>query len=358
MSRSVVRMLAIGLAGWLLTVCAASRAQEPPMSDLVEQALDQPVAQRIEIADKPILEALAQLEQPTGLRFAVAGSAVAALPYGEHTQITLVIENVSVRKGLKRVLDGLGMQMRVEGAQVMIEAGPVLRRLDRRMSLEDAAVLGRLAARPWKEIAGETPIQFLPDDSGAPAPDVAALIAAAPGQSALEQLDNAAISARLAWTLRDGRVAVFSRRQDVLARLNRPISVTYQRVALDDLLADLGRRADVELSIEPGALLRVAGRERLVDLVQRRTTAREVLERICGNTGLAYSVTDAGVSIAAPAKAAGGAGRVVAILRVPVGGDGTTIEFLLRDDELPVEFRNLLDRKMPLVIEELRKAAP
>ena len=54
-----------------------------------------------------------------------------------------------------------------------------------------------------------------------------------------------------------------------------------------------------------------------------------------------------------PVKDAGS--RVVAILRVPVGTDGTTIDFLIRLDELPSEFKALRDKKMPEVIEVLKK---
>jgi hypothetical protein len=46
---------------------------------------------------------------------------------------------------------------------------------------------------------------------------------------------------------------------------------------------------------------------------------------------------------------------IVAILRIPVGDDGTTIDFLIREDEVPPEFAELKARKLPEVVELLRK---
>jgi hypothetical protein len=50
-------------------------------------------------------------------------------------------------------------------------------------------------------------------------------------------------------------------------------------------------------------------------------------------------------------------GRIVAILRVPVGDDGTTVDFPFYEDNVPPEFRRLLDEKLPLVISELQQRA-
>jgi hypothetical protein len=163
------------------------------------------------------------------------------------------------------------------------------------------------------------------------------------------------------WVPAGKTIVIYSRTEDIQQRLDRPLDLNYQRMPLDKLLLDLGKRIDITIHFEPGALQKVAARERHMDLVQRGTTARQVLELITGNTGLWYEVVDDGVVVGAKppgaetAPSAEQPARVVAILRVPVGTDGTTIDFLIRAEELPPEFKALRDRKLPQVIEELRK---
>jgi len=110
----------------------------------------------------------------------------------------------------------------------------------------------------------------------------------------------------------------------------------------------------------------VDARERNIELVQRGMSVRQALELIVGNTGLVYEVVEDGIVVSAPS--AGGAqpsteggaeskGKVAAILRVPVGTDGTTIDFLIREADLPAEFKDLYKQKMPQVIEILRQKA-
>ena len=70
-------------------------------------------------------------------------------------------------------------------------------------------------------------------------------------------------------------------------------------------------------------------------------------------------MTDYGVLIGTPADQPSAprppSARVVAILRIPVGDDGATIDFPYYEDNLPPEFQRLLERKLPEVIEELRR---
>ena len=99
----------------------------------------------------------------------------------------------------------------------------------------------------------------------------------------------------------------------------------------------------VALIFEPGVLSRIGAAGKQIDLVQNNTTARQVLERICGSTGLAYEVSDAGVRIFAPADgtsppptATVPARRVVAQISIPQA-DGTLLTLPVYEGELPAE---------------------
>src|ERR1044071_9008471 len=107
---------------------------------------------------------------------------------------------------------------------------------------------------------------------------------------------------------------------------------------------NLAAQAGVGIASDPGALQRVNASERFVDLVQRQTSVKQVLERICGNTGLRWEATDQGLHIMAPATAAAGAsnslsGRIVAI--VEWEKDGMKVQFPFREDEVSDELKKV-----------------
>lgn len=327
---------------------------------MVDAALDQKITPRIEISERPLRDALHALEQPTGLRFELHPAAIELMPYGEQTRLAIVIEDLSVREALGRIFDGLGLALRVEGDKVLVEPAPVLDRLGRPLTIEEVQLLQRLAAGPWSPpSAGEVRIQFeLPEGPDYRRQLERALQDAAPA-SAVRQLEAATQRCGWLWVPDGGAIVVFSRSAEIQQRLDRPQNVYYRQIPLDELLLDLGRRIGMTVRFEPGALDRVAARDRHVDLIQRDITARQVLELIVGRTGLWYEVEEDGIVVgAAPHAAESAAGPqrqpVVAIVRIRID-DEKTVEFLLRANELPPEFAKLRDRKLPEIIEILRE---
>lgn len=356
----------VPLAALLLGLAVAPAVRAQAMRDLVEAALDEKITQRIEIPEQPIRDALAELEKRTGLHFELHQMAVNWMPYGEQTRLSIVIQDMSVRRALERIFGGLGLAMRVADDRVLVEPGPVLDRLGRRLTIDECGLLQKLASQPWSAMKPDDfSVEFrIPPGKDNPNPQQVfeQAMREGPAVDALTQLEAATQRLGWLWVPAGKTIVVYSRTDDIQQRLDRPVDCNYQRVALDKLLVDLGKRIDITIHFEPGALQKVAARDRHIDLIQRGTTVRQVLELITGNTGLWYEVVEDGVVVGA--KPAAGPGsepageqpqRVVAILRVPVGTDGTTIDFLIRADELPPEFKALRDRKLPQVIETLRK---
>jgi hypothetical protein len=345
------------LATALLALTTASAGAQD-LRDLVEAALDERITSRVEIEEQPVRAALRELEGATGLRFELDPHAVDWMPYGAQTRISIALQDVSVRQALGRIFDGLGLQMRVADDVVVVEPAPALDRLGRRLTLDEVKLLQTLAAAPWDALRDAPPIRFrLP-----PGEDYRSIleaeIAAGAAVPAIDQLETATRNLGWYWVPEGSEIVVYSQSENIAQRLERPLDLHYRRMPLDEMLLDLGRRVGVTFQFEPGALQKVDASARQVDLIQRSMPLRQVLELVCGNTGLWYEVTEAGVYIgAAPSAEESRANRpkIVAILRVPVGEDGTTIDFLLREDELPVEFAELRDRKLPEVIELLRQ---
>ena len=160
----------------------------------------------------------------------------------------------------------------------------------------------------------------------------------------------------LGWVWRpDGASLVFEqRRDDILRRLDWPLDMAYQREPLDRLLVDLGARVGVLVKFEPGALQKVSARERNVDLIQRGLSVRQILERICGNTGLRYEVQDDGLQILAPVEDASGptAATIQQWVRVEVEiRPGVTMDLFLRLDQLPAEFQAAAQKKLNQILQ-------
>lgn len=345
----------------LLVLCFVPGARAQDMRDLVAAALDEKITERIEIGQQRIREALVELEPRTGLRFRLSPQALQWMPYGEETRIAIVLDDISVRAGLRRIFDGLGLMMRVEDDAVAIEPAAWLDRLGRRLTIDEVGVLQKLSQRSWGAISREElAVEFrLPAD--VPAGELLEkTIADVGGGNALTQLEAATLRLGWAWIPSGKGILVYSRDESVHQRLDRPLDFNYRRIPIDKLLLDLGRRIDVTMHFEPGVLEEVSASERRVDLIQRGITPRQVLELICGQTGLWYEVVENGLIIGGPgtdegvAREAGRGSPVVAIIEIPVGEDGTKVHLLIRADELPPELSALRDQKLPEIIEKLR----
>jgi hypothetical protein len=320
--------------------------------DLIEEALDQPIA-ALEINEVPIRDALAKIEQQTGLRFVIDNDVLDLMPYGERTRVSVVIREMSVRSGLTQVLDGLGLEMFVEPGQIVIVPAPVLERLGRRLTIEEVNLLGRLAGEPWNDERGVYVKDFRIDPQTKPAEAFARAIGQVQGRNGLRQLQAA--TETLGWIWRpEGMSIVFELpRDEIRRRLDWPLDLTYQREPLDRLLTDLGTRAGVLMKFESGSLQKVAARERTVDLIQHGVSVRQILERICGNTGLRYEIQDDGVRILAPLEDTSGptAATIQQWVRIEVEiRPGVTMDLFVRQDQLPREFQAEAQRKLEEIL--------
>jgi hypothetical protein len=282
---------------WLASTCGALAGQIP--TELVEQALDQRI-ERLELPSAPLPEALGTLEQRTGLRFRLDPAALERMPYGAQTHVAIAIQDMSVREALRRIFDGLGLEMQVVEDRVAVRSIPVVERLGRRLTVAEMALLERMASKPWSSTGPDAvPVEIRIDPQWGPRDRFEQALAQTRAHSAMRQLDAATSTLGWVWFPEDTRVVLTTRAEDVRRRLDMPIDLSCQRRPLEDVLTDIGQRIGVTVMFEPGVLRRVDARERAVDLVQRQAPARQVLERICGNTGLKYDVTDDGLRFAA-----------------------------------------------------------
>jgi hypothetical protein len=361
--------------GWLrlwlgVWMAGMSLAAAQDGRDATEEALDQNVS-NINISKVPVREALAMLQRSTNVRFEISDACVELLPYGARTRVNIMLANIPLRQGLTQIFDGLGLTMSVAGPAVQIEPAPVLRRLGRRMKIAEVELLNRLAEKPWAEVrsAGGVPLQFEIPSEAKPTDALQRTLAQVPGMSALRQLEAAAATLGWVWLPRDGAVVFHTRRDFFSTLLDRPMAFNYQKTPLDELIEDIGRRAGVRIAFEPGVLAQVSACDRRVDLVTPKGSARQMLDRLCGNIGLRYDVNDEGVRVFRDADAAATtqpagtpnaplapAPRVIAMIRMPLPNSELSVDFLVREDELPADIVQLRRDKLDEVIARIREA--
>ncbi len=354
--RHMHRVCVLGVvAGGLLAVPGTARGQSA--RDSVELALDRP-APDIAIPLSPMREALERIEQKTGLRFAIDETLFDYMPYGKQTRIAVTIRDTSVRAGLSRMLDGLGLAMRVDKGAVGIRPGPVLRRLGRRLTAREIELLGRLASGPWSRLArGAAAVALdlrLPPETR-PRERLDRALAQVHAPNALRQLEAACQTLGWVWYPQGDAVVVYPRAEDIRRRLSRPLDLDFHRIPLDELLVTLGQRVGVLVRFEPGALGKIAASQRTVDLTQRGVSVRQVLERICGNTGLRYELDGEGIFVHGPASEAIGptAASIQQWVRIELElRSGVKMDVFLRQDQLPPDLHREMQEKLREVLKQ------
>jgi len=345
-------------AFWILTVAWLPVAAGQSMRDLMEEVLDQ-IGPEVRIEDQPLPEALKTLEEQTGLRMVLDQAAVEAMPYGLRTRISLMVSGVRLRQGLQQTLEGLGLTMKLEDDRIRIVPIPAVERLGRRLTLEEMQLLQTLATKRWAELSEEQRallLRRLPMHEPKAVDEALCRIHA---RNAIAQLEVGLRERGYLWVPEGETIVVYVGIKDVDRRLDREVSLDYQNARLDEVFMDLAERAGLRITFEPGLLARLQASDRRVDLIHRRTTIRQALDRLSAATGTICDTTSDGIRIKASealARAASRPGaRVVALLRIPLGADGVSVEFPFYEDDLPPELARLREQKLPEVISRLRQ---
>ncbi|MCG3125535.1 MAG: hypothetical protein CHACPFDD_00359 [Phycisphaerae bacterium] len=373
-------------------LAATPRARaDQEIGELLEEALDQQVRE-IAIRDQPIPDALKHIEQQTGVRFEVDERVFELMPYGPRTRVSIQVKDAPLRTALRQMLDRLALAMRVADEKLRIEPAPVLLRLGRRATWEEMTTIQTLASDTWTS----DPVKALkfrylfPPEAGAPERLDATIRQVASG-AALADLEAAARTLGWVWRPAETSIAICSSADYFSERLAQPMEFSFQRRPLDEVFVEIGKKAGVPMLFEPGSLQRVAAPQRHVDLIQRKSSARQALELLCGRTGLQYAVVADGVRISGPvadstpsgagdtrsppgALGAGtqspsGAGArlsgadaaaplsasaMAVRISIPLGAGGASVDFFIPEECLPPELRGLRDQKLNELIALLR----
>lgn len=366
------------LIGVLAFASLAAAQSGHSTAALINAQLDKPIAFKLD--NTPLPKVLESIEDKTGVPVRLAEGAYEILPYGTETPITATVENLSLRNALEAIGGKLGLRVELRPEFVELVPHPALKRLGRRVTLQELRTLDVLSSRlidlskgdhpdvmPLtkqiddalvaydKELGGkgQRPAGIVVEVRSAEGvdPAKASPVMLSRGATLLDALEAISSQSKLTWYPWGDSVVVLPKKDVIRGLLERPISVRYDGVDIAQVLIDLAKRSGIECSVEAGAIQRVPPEFRIVRL-SADATVRQVLEGLQGYTGLSYIVQDEGVYLwNQNSTPSGGRGRVVGGLQLD---NGLTV--FVREEDLSPAARDALEARRKDAAQSLEKS--
>ncbi|HEV2292972.1 MAG TPA: hypothetical protein VGR35_03900 [Tepidisphaeraceae bacterium] len=335
-------------------------------SALINEAMDRQVALKFP-ENTPLPQVMRSITKDTGVPLVADPAVYELLPWGEQTGLTVQIANQTLREALTVMTRTLGLTFQLKPEAVEIRPMPALKRLGRRATAEELAVLSLLASTPAefktdrpgvKELLGSVDAKleaakspfaienraFDDNTSGATVPVTR-------NATLMDALESLADSTDATWHPWGKTIVIIPKEEHIRSQLNREINVRYNDVDIAKVLTELSSRSGVPFTIEPGAVQNIPPEARKVGLILDNTSVQQALEYIGGFTGLSYVVNEKGVYLFNKSGGAGGARRdpIVAIIRLDSG-----VEVLVPESDFPPDILEYVMHKRKGAIAALR----
>jgi hypothetical protein len=337
---------------------------------LIEQALDEPT--RIVLENARLDDAIARLTEQTGVRVVMSPDVMALVPYGASTTIQRVeIAHIPLREGLAQLFDPLGMTFEVRGDHVAVIPKPAILCLGRTPSWDEVDLLARLGSlqpgttpAALDELKPLVQFQINAPDPWAQLSQAIRTVGAGPAD---QVLTVACANLGWAWCLSQDRVAITSIEQQTRRMLQQTITTRIANQSLFDVLNEISLGVHVPIRLESGAPI-----PRSYSIDVSNAPAERVLDKIAAETGLAYLIESGGVVFYSVSEARSSHAPAVrpASFATPASGNpsdpwfckivvqienGQSVEFPLRESEVPSDIREFRERAKNRVFEMIRE---
>lgn len=366
------------------TVLAAACAAAAQPSGNIQLALDKLV--EFDIPNAPVDTAFEQLSRKTAVKFVIDPSVYECMPYGDQTRLGMKVKGYTLREALSPMLGKQAMEWIVDNDTVRVLPAPALLRMARRATYKELEVLGLINSLKAQPPGGETGDVLEQLRKAAGNKDLAIIFHASAAQADKEVQAEAVRRANTVlpgtpaswldflchgrgwtWYLWGDSIMVVEKARQVERQLQRQVSLRYDNADLTTVLLDLARQARVKLSMDPGVMDLLPAETRThFNLRMTEATIDQALEVIGGATGLRFVREPDGLRVQAserlPQASAGSDSTrqrppfyVKKSLTMP---DGSTVELLLRPDELPEDVQEAIkaerDKLFELLIKKYR----
>ncbi len=332
-------------------------------SALINAQLDKLV--KIEIKNEPLPQAVKTIEDKSdGVRIDVEPVVWDLLPWGEQTTINAKIENKTLREALAAITRRLGLTFELKDEAVEIEPLPALRRLGRRATVEELAVLDLLSRTPYDGkqqttvrdllVAVDAKLEsakssFAVEDrsGGADGTNVSIVRNA----MLIDALEAIPLNSDATWYPWGKSLVVVQKVDQVRNLLSKTVTRRFAGENVSQVLAELQSRSGVKFTIEPGAIARLTPEAQSIRLVLENATIEQALENIAGFTGLAWTVNDKGVSISNPSSSANATREpTVGLITLDNG-----MQVVVRESQVPPDMREYLKHKTDQQLAKIRQ---
>ncbi len=326
----------------------------------VGRALDQPLrAQTIEGGEIP--NVLARLGGQAGIRITIEDKSADLLPHGSQTRLDAfsIPQGQPPRSVLSQILAEVGMTYTLQEDGVVVEATEPLKRLNRRATWEELALLRRAFETEYSpEQLSSFKIQYK-ITSKVDAPGLLEQQLAKAGRGSVAQVLEVAVSALgWVWYPEGDHLRIRSHEAQIANYMSRRIEARYTNEPLARILIDLSNQADAPISFEPGLMLKLPpSTAQSYSLLLRNASIKQAFELVSAETGLEWKTTRDGIHVSLSESAGGAEARArrsayVGKISVPSADGSFTYEFLLREDELP---EDILQYRSQLIEEMVQK---
>jgi hypothetical protein len=297
----------------LLFLCgfAAWGQSQISTSALIGQALDQRITDLNVHGALP--EVMKAVESQTGVRVEAAEAVWDALPWGQETDLTVRLQNCTVRQALQVISRRLGLTFRLAAQAVVLEPSPPLRRLGRRATLEEIGVLDLLASTPLGLADGAPTIRqllsaadtkladlkspFAVQDRAFDDQSLGQIIHVARNATMMQAMEEITEQTGATWYPWGQRLVIVPKLDATRLLLTKRLSRRYRGEELAQVLTDLSEFSQVSFAYAPGVLRLVPAKYQRVTLTLNDATVQQTLAILSGATGLKFTPTGQGVSV-------------------------------------------------------------
>jgi hypothetical protein len=262
--------------------------------------------------DTTLPDAMQQIGNQTGVSLEADPAVWDLLPWGDQTTITAKIRNKTLRQALSDITQKLALEYVLTDEAVEIHPMPALKRLGKRATVDELAVLALMAAHPVNLPTDHPTVHELLEavdrrlvDLKSPfavdnrtADSVAdQKIAVARNASIAQAMEDMTEQVNAAWYPWGKTILVVPKEEQIRMQLGKTINTRFNDVDVAQVLLELSQKAGVDFSTDPGAYQRIPAQYRKVQLLLDNSTIQQALDSIAGYTGLGFEVTEKGVHV-------------------------------------------------------------
>lgn len=360
---------------WMTAMLLLTVLPMPTRAQTLQRKLDRQVSLNVE--NRPVGEVFARLAGSAGVDIELAQDTLDYLPYGERTELTVTLKDVTLRKALPAMLRPQGLDWSIKDEAVVINPSDALYRMGRRATYDELQRLGTLLTATVRQPADslrdtlrqatgldDLTLRLVDLPGGHAALDSARTTArSALPATAADYLDALCDAAKLSWHLDGNSVVLLPRAKQIRRQLQRTVSLRYQNARLAQVLLDLARKARVRLTLTPGLLKMLPAEVRTnYSLIMADATIAQALEVISGNTGIEFLVQGDGLharpsvflEVQAGANGQRGMGGVFLETTLQTSS-GHDVKVYILPDQLPPDLREAILKRREALIEDLRR---